>query len=298
MWFGLALLALSMQVSRRSAEKQATGKINSLALTWLQQTVAIPFIVLTLFFAKFYVPTDLSAHYWLMLSVYAVLISLDTFLYFKALSMADVSYVAPLLTLVALGNIAGAYVILNQKPTVFALLGASCIVAGAALTYHAKRKDMANRHVNKLVLILILLLVVVRGIDSNIEVPLLRDSNPTTFNFYSSILSVPLLMLTSLLVIATSKVSKYRGYWQKIGADVARHKWLLTFIGITYTVNMLATYGAKLSGPNAGYVGAIKSAGVLPIMLIGLLFFKEKIQQIQWVGLGIIGLGIVLLGLA
>lgn len=297
MWFLLSLLALSMLVSRRSAEKQASGKINSLALTWLQQAVALPFIIITLFFAKFYWPAELSVHFWITLAVYAVLISLDTYLYFKALSIADVSYVAPLLTLVALGNIGGAYVVLGQTPTALALSGAACIVAGAALTYHAKRKDALNRHANKLALVLVLILVIVRGLNSNIEVPLLQESNPTTFNFYSSILSVPLLIVVSLVVIATNKAQKYQGYWQQVKTDVAKHRWLLTFIGITYTVNMLATYGAKLVGPNAGYVGAIKAASVLPIMLVGLLFFKEKIAGIQWAGLGIIALGIVLLGL-
>src|SRR4051812_16947753 len=159
MWFLLSLLALSMLVSRRSAEKHASGKINSLALTWLQQAAALPIIVITLFFARFYWPSELSAHYWAIIIVYATLISIDTYLYFKALSMADVSYVAPLLTLVALGNIAGAYIVLGQKPTALALAGATLIVIGAALTYHAKRKDILNRHANKLVLILILVLV-------------------------------------------------------------------------------------------------------------------------------------------
>ena len=35
--------------------------------------------------------------------------SIDIYCYFKALSLADVSYVAPLLSLVAIGNIFGAF---------------------------------------------------------------------------------------------------------------------------------------------------------------------------------------------
>lgn len=297
MWFLLSLLALSMLVSRRSAEKHASGKINSLALTWLQQAGALPFIILTLFAAKFYWPSELSAHWWLVLGTYAVLISLDTYLYFKALSIADVSYVAPLMTLVALGNIAGAYFILGQKPSAVGLAGAGLIVLGAALTYHAKRGDLSNQRSNRLALLLVLSIVVIRGINSNIEVPLLRASDPTTFNFYSSIVSVPLLVLASLLVIATNKTKKYTGYWQQVKLDVTKYRWLLVFIGITYTVNMLATYQAKLIGPNAGYVGAIKSASVLPIMIVGLIFFKEKIIGSQWIGLGFILLGLILLGI-
>ncbi len=58
---------------------------------------------------------------------------------------------------------------------------------------------------------------------------------------------------------------------------------------------MLATYEAKLVGPNAGYVTVVKSASVLPIMLVGLLVFKEKVTATQRVGLGLITIGVVLL---
>lgn len=297
MWFLLSLLALSMLVSRRSAEKHATGKIDSLALTWIQQAAAMPFIILTLFFAKFYWPSELSAGFWATLALYVVLISLDIYLYFKALSIADVSYVAPLLTLTALGSIAGAYMVLGQVPSRQGLLGAALIVAGAAMTYHAKRKDLLNKHANTLALILILILVAVRGFNGNVEVLLLRESNATTFNFYSSVLAIPLLVLTSLIVIATNKTQKYNGYWNNVKSGISKYQWLLLFIGITYTVNLLATYQAKLIGPNAGYVTAVKSAAVLPIMLVGLLAFKEKVVGIQWLGLGLITVGIVLLAL-
>jgi drug/metabolite transporter (DMT)-like permease len=126
---------------------------------------------------------------------------------------------------------------------------------------------------------------------------MLRESNPTTFNFYSSLLTVPFIILATFIVIATSRTNKYKGYWKKLGSSASKHQWLLLFIGLTYTVNMLATYQAKLIGPNAGYVGAIKSASVLPMMLVGLLIFKEKIIGIQWAGLAIIFSGLILLAL-
>src|SRR6185436_8513083 len=170
MWFFLSLLALSMLVARRSTEKHVAGNINSLALSWLQQAIALPFILVTLFFAKFYWPSELSTHYWLTMAVYVTLVSIDIYCYFKALSMADVSYVAPLMTLVAIGNIVGAYFVLGQVPSIFGAVGAGLIVAGAAVTYNAKRKDAVNKHTNKIALLLILLLVVVRSFNSNIEV--------------------------------------------------------------------------------------------------------------------------------
>lgn len=297
MWFTLSLVALSMLVARRSAEKHVSGKIDSLGMTWIQQAVALPFIIVTLFFARFYWPGELSVRYWGWMMFYVVLISIDIYCYFKALSLADVSYVAPLLSLVAIGNITGAYFILGQVPSIYGMAGAGLVVLGAVLTYSAKRKDKTNHYNNKRALLLILLLVAVRSVASNIEVFMLRDSNPTTFNFYSSLLAVPLILLTSLFVIHTNKNGKYNNYWNNLKASSLKHKWLLAFIGLTYTVNMLATYTAKIIGPNAGYVAAVKSAQVLPMMLIGALVFKEKIVGVQWAGLILIMAGLVLLGL-
>ncbi len=286
-----------MLVARRSTEKHISGKINSLALAWLQQAVALPFIIATLFFAKFYWPSELSTIFWVTMALYVALISIDIYCYFKALSLADVSYVAPLLALTALGNIVGAFIILGQVPTYYGIAGAVCIVTGAILTFRGKSKDISNKHNNKLALLMILILVVVRSIAANIEVTMLRESNPTTFNFYSSLLTVPLILATSLVVIYTNKTDKYKNYWSNLRKSVTKHHLFLIFIGLTYTVNMLATYQAKLIGPNAGYPAAVKSASVLPMMLIGMFFFKEKIIKIQWIGLLFVMVGLILLAL-
>lgn len=294
MWFYLALLALSMLVVRRSAEKSLSSKVDSLAMAWLQQLFAIPFIIVTLFFARFYMPDELSASFWGYMAIYALCGAIDIYCYFKALSLADVTYVAPLLSLVAVGNIVGAYFVLGQKPSVWGFLGASLIVIGAFIIYSAKKTKAEHVASHKKALLLILLLVVVRSYFSNIEVFMLREANPTTFNFYSSLLTIPVLMAASLLVVRTKKIE---GYWKKVRTDVKKWYPLLLFIGITYTVNMLATYQAKLIGPDAGYVGAVKSAQVLPMMLVGVLFFREKVTRSQWVAVAIIMLGLAALGI-
>lgn len=286
-----------MLVARRSAEKHAAGRIPSLAMAWLQQAAAMPFILVTFLFARFYWPGELSHGFWVNMFIYVTFVSIDAYCYFKALSIADVSYVAPLMSLTAIGSIVGAYFILDQVPTVHGMFGAVLIVAGAIITYNAKRKDSANHHNNKRALLLIGIIVLMRTIAASIEVIMLRESNPATFNFYSSALAIPLIFVCSLLIIYTSRSSKYKNYWRQVGKSVMIHKKLLLFIGLTYTINMLATYQGKLLSPDAGYVTAVKSAQVLPMMLIGAIVFKEKILTIQWVGLGLISAGLVLLAI-
>lgn len=295
MWFPLALFAMFMQTARRSAEKKAAEGINSMAMVWLQQAVAIPFIIISLFFAKFYWPSDLSAGFWQLLTSYVILSSLDLYLYFKALSIADVSFIAPLMTLFAVGNLIGAYFVLGQLPSVFGAFGAVLIMAGAYLITVAKKRQKTNLKSNKTALILILIGVALRSFYSNIEVFMLRESNPTTFNFYSSVLTIPLIILVSVFIIR-SRPDNYQQYWQKLGTGVKLFFWPLLIVGMTYTLNMLATYQAKLISPNAAYVGAVKSAAVLPLILIGVFYFKEKVVGLQWVGLLLIVTGLIFIG--
>lgn len=281
-----------MLTTRRSTEKKAAKNINSMAMVWLQQAVAMPFIIATLFFAKFYLPGELSVNFWRLLAIYVVLSSLDLFLYFKALSMADVSYVAPMLSLVAVTNIIGAYFVLGQKPSVLGMGGAVLIVTGAYLTNLAKRRQKLHVRGDHVAVILVLIAISIRSYYGNIEVLMLREANPTSYNFYSSILTIPFVILVSSVIVRQRR-AHYENYWGKLKQNSRQHMWALVLIGLTYTVNMLATYQAKLLSPNAGYVAAIKAASVLPIVLIGAFLFKEKVVKLQWVGLALIIIGIL-----
>lgn len=300
MWFSLSLLALVMLVARRSTEKKVSRAIDPMTLGWLQQLVAIPFIIVSLFFAKFYLPTEVSANFWYIMAIYVACTAIDLFCYFKALSLADVSYVAPLLSLIAVGNIVGAYFVLGQSPTVYGMAGAVAIISGAYIINHAKMREKKHRKNNMLALLLVLVLVVIRGYYSNIELFMLREVNPTTFNFYSSILTVPLLLLFAVIFHrvkqrrnAKTDNSEPVKYVAHALLAVKNHVWPLVFIGLTYTINLTATYQAKMLSPNAGYVGAIKSAQVLPMVLIGAFFFREKMNNQQWIGVIIISLGLI-----
>lgn len=300
MWFSLSLLALVMLVARRSTEKKVSKAIDSMTLGWLQQLVAIPFIIVSLFFARFYLPTEVSTNFWYIMAIYVACTAVDLFCYFKALSLADVSYVAPLLSLIAVGNIVGAYFVLGQSPTIFGVAGALAIITGAYIINHAKMREKQHRKNNMLALLLVLVLVVIRGYYSNIELFMLREVNPTTFNFYSSVLTVPLMLF---FAVVFHKVKQRRNaktdnsapikYIAHTLTAVKNHVWPLVFIGLTYTINLTATYQAKLLSPNAGYVGAIKSSQVLPMVLIGAFFFREKINNQQWFGVAIIALGLI-----
>jgi len=294
MWFALSILALLMLSSRRTAEKKAATGIDGMAMAWLQQGVALPFIIASLFFAKFYWPSELPAYFWQLLMLYVSLQAIYLYCYFQAVTIADLSYVAPLMTLFSVGNLIGAYLVLGQVPSTFGVIGAAFIMLGAFVIARARKHEEEQTADRRKAFILVLVAIVTCSWFSNIEVKMLRMSNPTSYNFYTSVLTVPFVVVTTLLILKTRR-RNIPAYWRELGSTTRAHVWPLAVVAVTYTINMLATYQAKVTAPNAAYVGSIKAASVLPVVLLGMIFFKEKVTRKQWLGIGsmLVGLAVM-----
>ncbi len=284
-----------MLSGRRTAEKKAASGIDSMAMAWLQQAVAMPLIIASLFFAKFYLPSELPVFFWQLLIIYIALQAIYLYCYFRAISIADISYVAPLMTLFLVGNMIGAYIILGQVPSLTGVVGSAFILAGAWIVAAAKRQgNKASVLAHKKAFILVLVAIFVCSIFSNLEVKMLRISNPTSYNFYTSLLTVPFVILITI-VLLKSQQKNSQLYWKSVNESIKKNIWPLAIVGVTYTVNMLATYQAKIIAPNQAYVSSIKALSVIPVVLLGMLFFKEKLSRKQWMGIGSMIIGLLLI---
>lgn len=297
MWFALSIIALLMLSGRRTAEKKAASNVDSMAMAWLQQAVAMPLIIASLFIAKFYWPVELPIFFWQLMVFYIALQAIYLYCYFRAISIADISYIAPLMTLFIVGNMIGAYFILGQVPTLSGVIGSVFILVGAWIIARAKKhSNYASARAHKKALILVIVAIIVSSIFSNLEVMMLRMSNPTSYNFYTSVLTVPFIILVTVLFLKSQR--KDMGvYWKSVQKSVQKNLWPLAIVGITYTINMLATYQAKIIAPNQAYVASIKAASVIPVVLLGMLFFKEKVTHKQWMGIACMLVGLVLIAI-
>jgi len=212
-------------------------------------------------------------------------------IYFKAIQLGDISIIAPLISLTAGTSILGAFLILDQTPTISGLLGAFLILVGAYMASKTKRisKTAIN---NRLAVILTLIDVFLLGFYTPIEVLIIRKTNVAYFNFVSSLLAVVLIFV---IIIFWQKKSNTKILNKKLSIVVSQNKTKLLFIGLTMALNFYFTYTAKSQAPNAGYVTAIKAAQVLPLMLIGVVAFKEKVSRWQWVGALVLMVGLLVL---
>lgn len=294
MWFPLALTAMLMLVVRRSSEKTLTGSIPAASMAWLQQFVALPFIILAMFLpmATFFNPLELSSQFYYVLIFYAVFGAVDAILYFKAISMGDISVLAAAMSLTVVSNLIGAYFILDQTPSALGIAGSACILAGAFLaSRRPPSADSLKTSANKLALILILIVVAIRGIYGPMEVIAIRETDPFYFNLASSLLTVPIIMAAMFM---WGRQNGTRAFSKDLLKKINLHRIGLLIIGVTYTINLTCTYAGKLVADNAAYVTTVKSASVLPVMILGVLLFSETVRKRQWLGLAIILSGLVL----
>lgn len=289
MWFPLALTAMSMLVLRRSTEKHLTGPISAGSMAWLQQLVAMPFMLILLPFATFYAPNQLTLLFYTIVALYVLATSIDAILYFKAIEVGDISIISPLTSLGIVTNLIGAYFILGQTATFPGIIGALCILGGVYLATRKPGTHISHASNNRLAIILVVIIVLLRGIYGPSEVIAIQLTNPIYFNFVTSLLSIPVIMFAIYL---RGRSTGQPLFSKKLLGTVRHHKLGLALIGLTYTINLTATFTAKLVSPNAAYVTTIKGAQVLPMVLVGLLFFHEKIHRLQWFGLALLLTGL------
>jgi len=130
MWFPLALTAMLMMVVRRGSEKSLSSHIPATSMAWLQQLVALPFVALALLlpFATFFNPFTLSEQFYLILLAYTVLVAIDVILYFKAISLGDISIISSVISLSMVTNLIGCYIFLGQALTLLGILAGACII--------------------------------------------------------------------------------------------------------------------------------------------------------------------------
>ncbi len=294
MWFPLALTAMLMLVVRRSTEKTLADKIPATSMAWLQQFVALPFILLAFLLpaAVFLNPLGLSQQFYAVLVIYAVLSAADVILYFKAISLGDISVIASTMSLTVVSSLIGSYFILSQVPSAMGIAGSVCILVGAYLaTKRPPSADALNTAANKLALVLILGVVILRGIYGPLEVIGINESNPYYFNLATSLVAVPIIML---VMYWRGRNTGKPAFSKSLLSAVKTHRIGLLIIGVTYTINLTCTFTAKVMAENAGYIPTVKSASVLPVMILGVLLFREKVRKRQWLGLGIIIVGLAL----
>jgi transporter family protein len=291
MWLLLSLFAMVLLVARRSTEKSLSDRIPSSILAWLQQVLALPFLIAMLPLAEWFNLFSLSSEFKILLVLITMMYSIDLIIYYKAIQIGDLSIITPLLSLSSVSGIVASYIFLDQKPSPVGILAAILIIIGSFLVVRHRNKLLSKATNNTLAVLMVLFIIIFRGAYSPIEVTMMRETNPIYVNFITSLFTAPAILA---ILLVRQRKTKIIYFSKSLLKTVLKHRVAVIFIGASMALNIYFTLTAKTIAPNAGYVTAIKGAQVVPITLIGVFIFKEHVSIKQWFGICTIVVGLAL----
>ena len=282
MWYTFALLSALFASVRRANEKQLSLKINHFTIGWAIQLLALPSIFIALLtFGKLLNPFSLGLKFWVpTVLVWIGFYPLNTYFYINALKHGELSKILPLQGLGPVFALLLAWLLINQRPSIMAVVGIVFIVIGIYILnlkgkylhnpLHIFTKDKANFYT-----LICILLYTLAGILDTIA---MRASEPIFYCFVSTAGAAATLYLTSLLFKSKDTVKVKQNFLPLLAGG--------SLFGLSYLFYLIAIS----SGPVA-YATALRSTNSVIGAIIGITYFKESFTKIQALSLVIIVLG-------
>jgi transporter family protein len=104
------------------------------------------------------------------------------------------------------------------------------------------------------------------------------------------------LVRTLVILLALTGFVLYAGKWRNPLALPPRTLWFLVLSGLATGASWLCYFRALKLG-NASQVAPVDKLSVLLVALFAVLFLGERPSVREWIGIGLIGAGVLLFGL-
>ncbi|MDO8610806.1 MAG: DMT family transporter [bacterium] len=291
MWIYLALFSALVYSLRSIVEKKSLVKIDKYVLAFGLRIFALPFFVIPFILnPSLLVPiNDISILSWIAIIFVSVISSpIEVLFFYKALQMAEVTELVPLLSITPIFTMLFNLLIFHSYPSAIGLLGVLIIIVAIYVLNITKLKegifqpflhlyhDRASRY--------LALMMIFNSLGVVIDKLAISGTNP----YYYALINYSLLSITlAIIVFVKAKNSVYQI------KNNFKTFLLLGLIVFMYTIPR----NFAISGSNAGYVAAVLSSSVIFSTIIGLVFFKEKNMFIKLASSMIAFLGISIIKL-
>ncbi len=260
--------------------------VDKILLVWVQHAFALPFIFLLLYFNF---PSSINNNVYWLGAVNAVLLSVTTYLLAKAAQLSKLSISMPMLSMTPLFLLLTSYLMINEIPTFFGVIGVFLIVIGAYAIHLRRYQKGFLTPIISLVKnkgsVLVLIAAFIMSIMANIFKIGILNSNVFYFSFvvYGF---VSLFILPLMFIQLNKKISQLRNSFKSflmLGASS-------TFMNITA--------GLAMAVAIVPYVIALKRSSVIFSILYGNFLFGEKNVFYALIGTSIMIIGGVLITLS
>ncbi len=284
LWFVLSLLCAVFWSAADALSKRALRDHSLQSVFWARWAYAIPFL-LPVFFVLPLPPLD--PLFWVILGLSVPFEIAAGLLYLRALQLSPLSLTIPLLAWTPVFTALVSFVVLGEIPGPIGALGIALVVAGSYLLSWQGGRGLLEpiralgRERGSLFMLAVAALFSVTSSLGKIGV---QHSSPVTFGVVYTLLTASVFAVLVLL---------RQGKGALGGFTPSRWLWA---VGAASGVMILLHFTA-LELTKVAYMIAVKRTSLIFSVLLGLLFFGERMAPQRLLGAAVMLGGIVLLGL-
>lgn len=238
---------------------------------------------------------------------------------YMALRLGPVSVVSPITALGGAMTVVYSYLWLGEEIRALQWAGIAIAVVGAVLASLVIQRGAKIRLVTLGPVFAMIGVLVGAVSNAGLRIPILTEEDPAYGRFSLPILDIPLqhdldpnltvitqraytVLYVALLFVAVSWWRKRRRH--RTGGPSTfeaedrarftwRHGWLLIMVGLIDAVSFIS-FGYGLANASAWLIGILSQSGRVIAVIGGVVFFKERLHRLQWLGVALVGVGVVM----
>ncbi len=258
-----------------------------MAFTVISLSFVLPFSIGLLLYLG--VPA-FTPQFWKFIFIVSILDTIAAVIYYKALSMSEISLLAPISSFNPAFVLIFATIFLHENPTPVKLIGILLIIIGAYLLNVDQIRAGVFKPISKLLsdkgVKLFLISNLIWGMTPILQKKAIFETTPTTP------LSVPLIEAVFIIVFLSPFFFKMKNVKKYTRTNL---KFLLIF-GFLATIGQFAALTA-FSLNNVAYVTAVFKLSALFSIILGAVLFKEHHIQERFLGAFVMVIGTILIAL-
>lgn len=219
---------------------------------------------------------------------------------YMALRLGPVSVVSPISALSGAITVLYSYWLLAERPTAVQWIGIPIAAMGAVLASLVIERGAKIRLVTWGPVFAMIAVLVGSLSNAGLKIPIRDglDSNWTiiTQRFYT----VAYVAFIFLIIARITRHLHQRGRSSRLDDWDARqvritwrNGWLLGLVGIIDAVSFV-TFGYGLAYAPAWLIGLLSQSGRVIAVIGGVMFFQERLHRLQWTGVGLVAIGLVM----
>ena len=263
-------------------------------------TLTIAFGVMIAWALVIGVPLEITTDQILLLGLLGAAAATSFLGSYMALRLGPVSVVSPISALSGAITVLYSYWLLAERPSAVQWIGIPIAALGAVLASLVIERGAKIRLVTWGPVFAMIAVLVGSLSNAGLKIPIRDglDSNWTIITQRSYTVAYIVLLFVMVSRITQQRHRQGRESWLQDWDSgqskiTWRNGWLLGLVGLIDAVSFV-TFGYGLAHAPAWLIGILSQSGRVIAVIGGVVFFHERLHRLQWTGVGLVAVGLVM----